>query len=225
MKMLEGGGVLPLMLPLTADETVLKECMDVCDGFLLTGGQDVSPSAYGEETVAECGTPCKERDRQDMFVLRHAVACDRPVLGICRGIQLMNVCFGGTLYQDLPTQHPSGVEHRMSPPYDRVVHEVEVLEGTLLYDIIGSGRIGVNSYHHQAIKALADGMESMAFSDDGLVEAVCMPGKRFIVGLQWHPEFLYATDERLSGHLSNLCVSNEICFLGTVCRFKNVCNA
>ena len=107
----------------------------------------------------------------------------------------MNVCFGGTLYQDLPTQHPSGVEHRMSPPYDRVVHEVEVLEGTLLYDIIGSGRIGVNSYHHQAIKALADGMESMAFSDDGLVEAVCMPGKRFIVGLQWHPEFLYATDE------------------------------
>ena len=83
----------------------------------------------------------------------------------------------------------------MSPPYDRVVHEVEVLEGTLLYDIIGSGRIGVNSYHHQAIKALADGMESMAFSDDGLVEAVCMPGKRFIVGLQWHPEFLYATDE------------------------------
>ena len=174
MKMLEGGGVLPLMLPLTADETVLKECMDVCDGFLLTGGQDVSPSAYGEETVAECGTPCKERDRQDMFVLRHA---------------------GGTLYQDLPTQHPSGVEHRMSPPYDRVVHEVEVLEGTLLYDIICSGRIGVNSYHHQAIKALADGMESMAFSDDGLVEAVCMPGKRFIVGLQWHPEFLYATDE------------------------------
>ena len=121
---------------------------------------------------------------------------DKPVLGICRGIQLMNALLGGTLYQDLPTEHPSSVEHHMSPPYDRPIHTVDVKKGTLLADIIGPGPYAVNSYHHQAVKQLAPKAVAMAYSEDGLVEALSVPDRRFIVGVQWHPEFAYMTDPK-----------------------------
>ena len=105
----------------------------------------------------------------------------------------MNAALGGTLYQDLDVQHPSRVEHHMTPPYDRAVHTVTVLPDTPLARIVGPGILGVNSYHHQAVRKLAPTLQPMAVSSDGLVEAVCRPDKRFVMAVQWHPEFNYQT--------------------------------
>jgi putative glutamine amidotransferase len=180
-----------MMLPLTAEKDELDYFLETCDGFLLTGGQDVSPALYGEEAVPQCGEICPARDVMDEYILREAVERDKPVLGICRGHQLMNAVYGGTLYQDLPTQNPSEVMHCMTAPYDRGAHMVSVCEQSPLMDLLGKSECSVNSYHHQAIKTLAPVLSPMAVSPDGLIEAIYMPGKRFVWGVQWHPEFSY----------------------------------
>ena len=194
MKVVERCCALPVMLPLTEDTEELEQCLGMCDGLLLTGGHDVDPAVYGEEAIPECGQCCHARDVMEAYLLKRAVEKDLPVFGICRGIQFMNASLGGTLYQDLDTQHPSETEHHMTPPYDREVHKITVKEGSLLAGMIGAGEHSVNSYHHQAVKELAPGAEAMAYSEDGLIEAICIPDKKFIVGVQWHPEFAFEKD-------------------------------
>lgn len=191
MKVIEACGALPVMLPLTVNQEELDQCFSMCDGLLFTGGHDVDPALYGEEKLPECGQCCHERDVMESYLFDKAVKEDLPVFGICRGIQFMNARLGGSLYQDLETQHPSGTEHHMTPPYDRGIHKVTIRDGSLLADIIGAGEHRVNSYHHQAVKDLAPVAEAMAYSEDGLVEALRLPDKKFIVGVQWHPEFAY----------------------------------
>lgn len=195
MKMLEQAGAVPFMLPLTDDDGIISYFMSICSGFLLTGGHDVSPTLYGAPISPKCGTPCRERDLMEKKILAKAIDADKSVLGICRGIQLMSVCLGGDLYQDLPSEHPSNIEHHMSAPYDRTAHYVNINAGTPLHEILGKDRIGVNSYHHQAIKNIAPSLRAEAVSDDGLIEAVYLPEKRFIRAVQWHPEFSYEKDE------------------------------
>lgn len=195
MNVLETCGALPLMLPLTTDEEALKQAFALCDGLLLTGGHDVGPYVYHSEASKECGIPCKKRDDMEGILLNLALKEDKPVFGICRGIQFMNAFLGGDLYQDLPTEYHSGVEHHMVPPYDVAVHKIDVLEGTLLAGILGSGLHGVNSYHHQAVKTPADCVDVMAVSEDGLVEAISVKNQTFAVGVQWHPEFSYQENE------------------------------
>lgn len=119
---------------------------------------------------------------------------DKPILGICRGIQFINVALGGKLYQDLPTQKPSSIEHHQQPPYDRPIHEVVLIKDTPLWNCLQIERMKVNSYHHQAIKELAKTLRVTAMSADGLIEAVNMPSHRFMWAVQWHPEFSYKTD-------------------------------
>ena len=195
MKMLEAQGFAPIMLPLTDNENELEYYTELCGGFLLTGGQDVSPGMYGEQAAEKCGKPCVLRDNMEKYILNFAVDYDKPVLGICRGIQIMNTVFGGTLYRDLPSEYGSRVNHCMTPPYDRAVHEVSIVKNTPLYKIIGKEKIGVNSYHHQAIKKLAPSLTAAAISEDGLTEAVYMENKHFIAAVQWHPELNYLSDE------------------------------
>lgn len=194
MQGLQACGALPLVLPLTTDEGVLADALRLCDGLLLTGGHDIDPALYGQAPLPQCGVLCPARDKMEVYLLRAALAADKPVLGICRGIQLLNAVLGGTLYQDLPTQHPSDVTHVMTPPYDRAVHTVEILPGTLLADLFGAGTLAVNSYHHQAVDKAAPGLQVMAQAPDGLVEAVRLPGKAFVAAVQWHPEFSYKSD-------------------------------
>lgn len=195
MLSLEECGALPIMLPLTDDTEELDELFDKCDGILFTGGHDVNPKVYGCETSDKCGVTCTLRDSMEEYLLNKCIEKDKPALGICRGIQFMNAILGGTLYQDLPTEHPSATEHHMTAPYDRSVHSVEVSEGTLLADIIGAGIHNVNSYHHQAIRDVAKRATVMAVSEDGIVEAIGLNDKRYILGVQWHPEFSYKVDE------------------------------
>lgn len=195
MKMLEAENAIPMMLPLTDNPQELDYFLDICGGFLLTGGHDVSPAVYHSPREPWCGQCCELRDQMEAYILRNAVELDKSVLGICRGIQFMNASFGGTLYQDLPREHESPIDHHMKPPYDRVAHQISIPKATPLHDILKQGQIGVNSYHHQAIKKLSPDFEAMAVSEDGLIEGIYMPSHKYIAGVQWHPEFSYKTDE------------------------------
>lgn len=190
---IKAGGI-PVIMPLTTDSETIKSLEDSFDGFLFTGGQDVDPALYGEEKTKACGEVCKPRDEMEKQLLECIIERDKPLLGICRGIQFVNAALGGTLYQDLKTQHPSGIEHVMTPPYDRAVHYVSVLDDTPLSKIVNGTDIGVNSYHHQAVKELSPLLKPMAAAD-GLVEAAYMENKKFLMLVQWHPELSFETDE------------------------------
>jgi len=190
----EAGG-LPIMLPLTHDPDTIRQMLNTVQGILLTGGHDVDPAMYGEAPVPECGASCRERDSMESELVKQCIKKDTPILGICRGIQFLNAYLGGSLYQDLPTQHPSKVEHHQKPPYDVPVHIVNIVEDSKLFKLLGQKTLSVNSYHHQAIKKLAETMKTMAVSEDEIIEAVEMPDKKFVWAFQWHPEFSHKVDE------------------------------
>ncbi len=189
----EAGGV-PVMLALTEDEDTIERMMSVCQGFLFTGGHDISPTLYGAAAIPQCGEISPVRDVMEPIILKRALAEDKPVFGICRGIQLINAVLGGTLYQDLPTELDTNIEHHQTPPYDIPVHEVEIIKDTPLYELLGKSRLNVNSYHHQAVRRLSSELMPMAYAPDGLVEAVYRPESKFAWAVQWHPEFSYKRD-------------------------------
>ncbi len=191
---LKAVGLDSFIFPMTDDEEELARLAGLCDGLLLTGGHDVDPHLYGEDPLDSTVVPNATRDHMDRTVLELALAADKPVLGICRGLQLLNVALGGTLWQDLPQQCSSKTDHHMAAPYDRRCHDVHILPDTPLAHLLQKKTIPVNSIHHQAIKDLAPGLEEMALSDDGLVEAVSKPDSAFVWGVQWHPEYWYKTN-------------------------------
>lgn len=193
----EAGGV-PVMLPLTSDPAAISQLVGTLDGLVVTGGQDVDPAAYDVDdpaAAALCGELCRERDAMEALLVPAALERDLPLLGICRGLQALNVVLGGTLWQDLPRQLASEVEHHGKAPYENPVHEVDVLPGTPLAACVGAGALPVNSFHHQALRDVAPGLEVMAAAADGVVEAVWRPASRFCWAVQWHPEFMHAVDE------------------------------
>ena len=194
MEGISAAGGLPVMLPLEADDDALDRLCGLCDGFLLTGGHDVSPEFYGQERLPACSATSPAWDRMEDGVLRRAMAADKPVLGICRGLQFINAALGGTLWQDLPTQRPTDVCHRQRPPYDAPAHAVDLLPDAPLAALTGAESLQVNSYHHQAVRDLAAPLRPMALSVDGLVEAAWHPGQRFLWAVQWHPEFSWRSD-------------------------------
>lgn len=194
MKGIEQAGGIGVMLPLITDEDAIKQLIHSFDGILITGGQDISPELYHEANFQKCEQLCINRDKMETILLKEVVKIDKPVLGICRGIQIMNATFGGTLYQDIPSEYSTSTSHRMQAPYDRVEHQVTIEKNSLLYDILNTSQIGVNSCHHQAIKDLAPSLNVAATSEDGLIEAVYLPNKKFFLALQWHPEFSYLKD-------------------------------
>ncbi len=189
----EAGGI-PIMLPLTKDPETIGELLDRLQGILLTGGQDVQPEVYGDEAIKECGEVSPERDEMEKELLAQALDRDMPILGICRGIQFLNAYLGGTLYQDLPVQYPTGTKHHQSAPYDMPCHSVQLKKDGGLYGLLHTDTLQVNSYHHQAIKEKAKSLKTMAVSEDGLTEAVELPEKKFVWGVQWHPEFSFRSD-------------------------------
>ena len=186
-------GGIAVMLPLTDSDADIKQLVDTFDGFLFTGGHDVDPALYGQEKMEICGDLCPGRDAMEKKLLLAALEADKSVLGICRGLQLINAVLGGTLYQDIVTQFPSATNHRMAAPYGRAEHTVSVSPKMPFGDLPLT--LGVNSCHHQGIRELAPCLKPMATAPDGLVEAFYMPGKRHVRAVQWHPEFFDLEDE------------------------------
>lgn len=183
------------LVPLTNDPVLIRQIVEEMDGFFFTGGQDISPGLYGQARSDCCGECSAGRDAMEKDLFNQVYEQDKPVLGICRGNQLINVLLDGTLYQNLPTEYSSDIEHHQNPPYDVPYNTVTVLEGSPLHKLLGKDRIKVNRYHHQAIRDLAEGLERMAVSEDGLTEAVRACGKQFIWAVQWRPEFSFRKDE------------------------------
>ena len=162
-----------------------------CDGLLLPGGGDMDPKFYGQERIPACGEPNLLRDAAEPLLLRAFLAADKPVLGICRGIQVMNAVLGGDLYQDIKP-----FEHLPHNGHWAKVHTVTVRRGTLLSRILGQDTVLVNSQHHQAVDRVAPGFTLAALSEDGIVEAIEKPDAGFCLGVQWHPEWLSEADPR-----------------------------
>jgi putative glutamine amidotransferase len=183
-----------VLLPYTDDVETVREAVAACDGILLTGGGDVNPDLYGEAMREACGRVNPLRDELEMAAFAAAVELGRPVLAICRGIQLMNVALGGTLYQDIPTELDTNIMHRQTEGRYEHSHYVTVVGGTPLDKLFGAERVQVNSFHHQAIRELGVGLAVMARADDGIIEAVYGTDSCYMRGYQWHPELLYDTD-------------------------------
>lgn len=195
LKLVEANGGIPVILPLTAQTEILDHFIQSCDGFLFTGGHDVDPSFYGK-TKDQTTISLIERDQMEGYCMKRLLTLDKPILAICRGLQLLNVVNGGTLYQDLPTERFSTINHQMKAPYDRKQHQVTIEKTSPLAAIYNKKTLNVNSRHHQAIQTLGDDLAIAATSEDGLIEGIYMPEKSFVVGLQWHPEaFRPATSE------------------------------
>lgn len=163
------------------------------DGFLLTGGQDINPKLYNEEKKEYCGDIYQDRDYMEVIALKTLIEKDKPLLAVCRGFQLLNALLGGTLYQDLKFDKNKGIDscHIDKKNVFNLSHKVRVVDNSLLADIINKESLGVNSIHHQGIKGLAPVLKEAAISEDGLIESIYMEGKKFILGVQWHPELLY----------------------------------
>ena len=188
-------GGLPVMLPYTDDEAMLAEYVELCDGILVTGGNDVTPALYNER-VTKCGRLFPHRDKFDLALTRYALEnTEIPIFGICRGCQIFNVALGGTLYQDLPSD--GYLPHTiLSFSRNYPSHTVKVSENSRLASILGAGDVPVNSFHHQAIKNLAPGAVCSAVSEDGVQESIELPGDRFFLAVQWHPEMMYDSIEQ-----------------------------
>ena len=165
-----------------------------CDGLLLPGGGDMDPKFYGQARIPACGEPNLLRDAAEPLLLRAFLAADKPVLGICRGIQVLNAVLGGDLYQDIKP-----FEHLPHNGHWAKVHTVTVRRGTLLSRILGQDTVLVNSQHHQAVDRVAPGFTLAALSEDGIVEAIEKPDARFCLGVQWHPEWLSDADPAMQG--------------------------
>ena len=200
LKAVTAAGAIPVVLPLTSSEEDLKQLVDTLDGFLFTGGPDVHPFLFGEETLDHCGSVSAERDQMELALLPLVMETGKPILGICRGVQLLNIGLGGTIWQDIPSQVTSDfpLAHTQPFAYTLPSHTVTVKPGSRLAEITGAETLSVNSMHHQAVKDVAPSLTASAFSSDHLVEAVEMPDYPFFIGVQWHPEYLWEKNEAAS---------------------------
>jgi len=194
----EKGGGVPLLLPLSRDERIIEKYVDIIDGLLLSGGGDVDPALYEEEPHWELEGVSPERDRFEIALIRKMLARKGVILGICRGIQVLNTALGGTLYQDLRTQCGDTFQHRQDTPRKHPAHTVKIQEGSRLYSVIGNTVIRVNSLHHQAVKGVADGLKAVCWAGDGVIEGVEAPELPFVIGVQWHPEAMWQEHEHAS---------------------------
>jgi putative glutamine amidotransferase len=180
------------------------------DGLVLTGGVDVEPALYGRAPHATVTRTSAERDEFELGLVRRALAADLPVLAICRGLQVLNVALGGTLVQDLPSTIGTAVSHDdKARPRTGIAHDVSILPGSRLHALLGIDEAAVNSFHHQAVAALGHGLVPAAFSADGVVEAVELPGARFVLGVQWHPEAFWREPQRFGALFRELIRAAE----------------
>ena len=186
------GGV-PLLLSPLMGPSLAARALDGVDGLVLTGGEDIDPAWYGTEPSPLLSPPSRERDLFELALFAAARQRELPLLGICRGIQLINVAMGGNLYQDIPSERPGAVEHRPEGARDSRSHRVRLHPGSRAAQALGATSLSVNSSHHQAIRDLAPGLVATGWTDDQLIEAAETPaGTPWLLAVQWHPEEMHA---------------------------------
>ncbi len=187
-------GGFPVVLPLTDNPRILRKIVESCDDFIVPGGHDIAPETYGQRRSMHLGRTIAQRDAMELTLIPQILAAGKPLLGICRGMQALNVACGGTLWQDVGDAFPhSQIRHAQQKPYTRPVHPVHIDEASHLAQIMGATDVEVNSIHHQAVDKPGRGLVVAAQAPDGVIEAVEMPERPFVVGVQWHPEFLWPT--------------------------------
>lgn len=190
-------GGLPLLIPIQFPLDAVPWLTDYFDGILIIGGDDVAIERYGGEPHSSVSSRNPERDALEIAVTRMAIAAGLPLMGICRGEQVMNVATGGTLYSDIPSQFETALRHNQldGVPIHKLTQLVQIMPGSKLYSIVGTERLWTNTFHHQAVNALGDGFHACAVGSDGLIEAIENPDHPFALGVQWHPEGLQDHDE------------------------------
>lgn len=203
----EAAGGLPVGLPLVSGEGVIDDIVDRLDGIIIAGGMDVHPRMYGEEPLPGIGDMDYELDLMNRQALLSAINSGKPVLGICRGHQLICAALGGSLHQDIPTQIDDCLDHVQKTATYTPCHQVKIEPGSLLEKIVGEQNLWVNSHHHQAVKDLPKDFVAGAFSSDGIVEAMEHPGHDFLLSVQWHPESTAMAGDDKSQRLFKALVS------------------
>jgi putative glutamine amidotransferase len=191
---IEDAGGLPVILSPGLSDESLRAVFDRLDGLLLSGGGDVDPATYGEDPHPALWGQDMNRDRAELAMAKWAADAQKPMLCICRGIQVFNVALGGTLVQDIPSQVPEALAHSFDEevvPREHIAHSIEVDANSRLGALIQSAAASVNSWHHQSLRRVADDLKVVAQSPDGIIEAVELPDHPFAIGVQWHPEWLY----------------------------------
>ncbi|HEX2167382.1 MAG TPA: gamma-glutamyl-gamma-aminobutyrate hydrolase family protein [Longimicrobiales bacterium] len=188
IRALEQIGLAPVLITPTHSPAAIAALLDACCGLVLSGGEDVEPSRYGEKPSPALGATLAERDTMEFSALDCALRLDMPVFGICRGCQVLNVHLGGSLYQDIDTERPGHLLHQQLAPWSHRTHKATVHPGSLLHRTVGVDELRINSFHHQAVKELGRDLRVVARAEDGLVEAIEHESREWVLGVQWHPE-------------------------------------
>lgn len=189
-------GGMAAVLPLTTEQHILDEFIKRCDGFLICGGPDLDAKFYGESNMPYNGQISPYRDEMEIYIVKNAIERRKPLLGICRGIQVINAAMGGTLYQDIGAQLKGIqiVKHSQDAPKWYPFHEIHIEKGSKVWESFSADRIRVNSFHHQAVKEVAPGFKPTSWTSDGIIESIEYDGHLFAVGVQWHPELMWEKD-------------------------------
>lgn len=198
-----GSGGLPVLIPSITDEKLLDAYVEACDGFIFSGGIDVSPCCYGEMQHPLLGETSLKLDRGQIGLAKKVIAARKPFVAICRGNQVLNVACGGTLYQDNSLHGGEIAKHMQKSDRGDISHEVTIHAGSTLHELYGE-RIWINSYHHQSIKNVGDGLKVTAVADDGIIEAVELVDYPYGLGIQWHPEVMLLADDGMKGLFDGL---------------------
>ncbi|WP_087974664.1 gamma-glutamyl-gamma-aminobutyrate hydrolase family protein [Oceanobacillus rekensis] len=189
VKAIQKAGGIPIILPYLANDQEINQITERIDGLYATGGYDIDPILFNEEPHSKLGTIIPERDQAELAMMKKMLEKEKPILGVCRGSQILNIAVGGDMYQDIYSQMDKELlQHSQKAPFDYCSHFVQVEEGTLLYRLTGKSKFRVNSYHHQANRAVPENFQISGKASDGVIEAIESKNHPFVLGLQWHPE-------------------------------------
>lgn len=218
---LDAAGLAVVLVSPSHSPDAINALLSRCHGLALSGGGDIDPELFGEAPLPGLDSVSRERDETEFLALRLAMERRMPIFGICRGLQVMNVCFGGTLYQDIDRdRHGPSVKHQQTGPWGARAHDVTVEDGSLLHRIVGEPMLHINSFHHQAVRDVAPTLTVSAVAEDGLVEALEIRDYPWGLSVQWHPERHEATAPH---HDPDRLLFRA--FADSVCTFRDAGNA
>jgi len=203
-------GGLPIVLPYINSELSL-EMLKLCNGLILSGGEDVDPKFYGQDSYPNLGATISERDEVEIALVKQAIQCQIPILAICRGLQILNVALGGTLIQDISQQIDKPLQHFQTSARSCATHEVMIDRDSRIHRIFGEEKVRVNSLHHQALNIVAKDLKVAAQSADGIIEAAEYNGSWFVIGVQWHPESLVSSHPMMGKLFAEFITSAQSC--------------